>query len=133
MDPIRVLLIGGNPALFDLVKLFLEQHQGVVVVGVCIEATSGLVQAARLQPQVVICDLGTPGLTGLDTISRLHTMMPEVGIVATTLLRATGYQQVARMAGADEVVVEAELGRRLLPVVLQVAEKPRSRDGATVR
>ena len=90
MDPIRVLLIGNNQPLLDLIRLFLEQHGGVVIVGVCADPKDELVQVPRYQPQVVICDLGTPGLTGLETISGLHTIMPDVAIIATTLLRAHG-------------------------------------------
>jgi DNA-binding NarL/FixJ family response regulator len=131
MDPIRVLLIGDNQPLLDLIRLFLEQHGDVVIVGMCADPRAELVQAPRYQPQVVVCDLGTPGLTGLETISGLHRMMPEVAIIATTLLRANGYQEVALSAGADAVIPQAELNIHLLPAVERVVRTSRSPNGAT--
>jgi DNA-binding NarL/FixJ family response regulator len=131
MDSIRVLLIGDNQPLLDLIRLFLEQHGDVFIVGMCADPKAELVQISRYQPEVVICDLGTPGLTGLATISGLHTMMPEVAIIATTLLRANGYQDVALSAGAEAVIPQAELNTRLLPAVERVARTSRSPNGGS--
>ena len=133
MDPIRVLLIGDKQPLLDIIRLFLEQHGGVFIVGMCTDPKAELGQVPRYQPEVVICDLGTPGLTGLETISGLHTMMPEVAIIATTLLRANGYQDVAMSAGADAVIPQVKLNTHLLPAVVSAARENRSPNGAAIK
>jgi DNA-binding NarL/FixJ family response regulator len=133
MDPIRVLLISGNGPLLDLIRLFLEQHKEMKVVGICVEVKTDLTWVPHLQPDVVICDLGTPGLTGLEIISGLHAMMPEVGIVATSLLGANGYREVALSAGADAVIPQTQLNTCLLPAVERAVKAGRSPNGAAIR
>jgi hypothetical protein len=43
--------------------------------------------------------------------------MPGVGIIALTLLNGNAYRQVALAAGADNVVLKAELTTELLPAI----------------
>jgi len=79
-----------------------------------------LAQAQALQPQVVLLDLldlRTPGLTGLDTISRLRSMLPEVTIIVLTLLDTETYRRAVLAAGADDIVSKARVSADLLPAI----------------
>ena len=120
MAPIRVLLMGGRPIFLELVTLFLERYDDMAVVGTYGDAQEGLAQMQILRPQVVVTDLGTPGLTGLETIARLRNVMPDVGIAATSLLNVNSYRDVALLAGADDLVPQAGLVTGLLPAIRQV-------------
>ena len=42
-------------------------------------------------------------MTGLETISRLRNMLPDVGIIALTLLEGNAYRQAAMAAGGDDL------------------------------
>jgi len=63
-----------------------------------------------------------PGLSGLETIPRLRAMLPEVSIIALTLLDAKVYRQAALAAGADDFVPKANLSTDLLPAIRRVAK-----------
>ena len=93
MNPISVLLVDDNPTFSRIAARFLQEHGDVVVVGAVGGGEEALAHAhaQALQPQVVLLELGMPGLTGLETILRLRSMMPEVGIIAMTLMDTNGY------------------------------------------
>ncbi|MCP4538150.1 MAG: response regulator transcription factor [Chloroflexi bacterium] len=123
MDSIRVLLMNNNPAFLHIITLFLEQQENMTLVGAIGDGRKDLEQIQNLRPQVIVVDMGTPGLTGLKTISILRTMMPDVGIIAMSLLRDNGYKEKAILAGADEIIIKAKLTTDLLPAIRQVAQK----------
>jgi len=43
-------------------------------------------------------------MPGLETISRLRNVLPDVGIIALSLLEGDTYRQAAVAAGADDLV-----------------------------
>ncbi len=70
---------------------------------------------------MVVIDLGTPGLVRLWAIGRLRTMMPEVPIIATSLLGAEGYRKAALLAGADDFVSKRYLRTELVAAIQRAA------------
>ena len=125
MDPIPTLLVDDNSTLLQIMTRFLQQYDDVTVVGTLNGDQESLAQVQSLRPQVVVIDLGTPGLTRLETIAHLRAMMPEVGIIATSLLSANGYRLAALAAGADDFVSKRNLSTDLLPAIRRVVSSQR--------
>jgi two-component system nitrate/nitrite response regulator NarL len=119
---IRVLLVDDHEAFLRAVTDFLRRHDELAVVGVAYGGEEALAQAQSLQPQVILVDLNMPGLSGLETISRLRVMLPEVGIVALTLLDPSTYRQAALAVSANEFISKANLSSDLLPAIRQAAK-----------
>jgi CheY-like chemotaxis protein len=124
---IRVLLVDDNEAFRRVATDFLKGQHELIVVGVTCGGEEALTQAQDLQPQVILTGLDMPGLTGLETISRLRNTLPGVGIIALTLLEGNAYRQAAMAAGADDLVRKAELVTDLLPAIRRVTQANRSR------
>jgi len=124
---IRVLVVDDNEPFRRVATDFLRRHDDLIVVGAICGSKEALAQAQDLGPQVILIGLDTPGLIGLETISRLRKVLPGVGIIALTLLEGTAYRQAAMAAGADELVPKAELTTELLPVIRRVMQANRSR------
>jgi DNA-binding NarL/FixJ family response regulator len=120
MPSIRVLLVGHHTTLLNLIALFLEQADNMLVVGVFPDTPPNLAQIHQLHPQVMVIDLGTPGLVGLESITTLHQLMPETPIIATSQLRVNGYREIALAAGANEAIYQANLALELLPAIHRV-------------
>jgi DNA-binding NarL/FixJ family response regulator len=122
MSPIRVLLVDDSPTFLQIAARFLEEKEGIVVVGAVDGGQENLTQAPSLRPQVMVVDLGTPGLTNLEAVAQLRAMMPDVGIIAMSQVRATGYREAALAAGADDLVLKATLLTDLLPAIRRTME-----------
>jgi len=127
MKPTSVLLVDDNPILLRIVSRFLQQYDEVMIVGTASGGEETLAQAEHLRPQVILLDLGIPGLTGLGTIPRLRRVLPEVSIIALTLLDTRGYWLAALEAGADEVVSKATMSSDLWPAIRRVVQTQRPR------
>jgi two-component system invasion response regulator UvrY len=122
-DPkVCVLLVDDHEPFLRAAADFLRRHHELAVVGVLHGGQEALAQAQDLRPHVILIDLNMPGLNGLETISRLRVMLPEVGIIALTLLAPNAYRQAALAAGADDFVSKANLTSDLLPAIRRVAQ-----------
>jgi DNA-binding NarL/FixJ family response regulator len=119
---IRVLLVDDHEPFLRVATDFLQRHHELAVVGALHGGQEALAQTQDLRPHVILIDLNMPGLSGLETISRLRAMLPEVGIIVLTLLDVNTYQQPALAAGADDFVRKAKLTTDLLPAIRRVAQ-----------
>jgi len=119
---ISVLLVDDHEAFLRVATEFLQRHDDLTVVGVARGGEEALAQAQNLKPEVVLIDLHMPGLSGLETIPLLRAMLPEVSIIALTLLDPKVFRQAALAAGADDFVPKANLSTELLPAIRRVAQ-----------
>ena len=122
MKPISVLLADDNPAFLRIATRFLQQHDDIVVVGAAGGGEEALALTQDLQPDIVVIDLAMPGLSGLETIPRLRAVLPEVGIIALTVLDTNSYREAALAAGANDFVPKASLDTDLVAAIRQVAK-----------
>ena len=99
MEPISIMLVDDNPVFLRATTQFLEAHDGVIVIGTATQGDEALKQIENLRPHTVLIDLAMPGLSGLATIPRLRHLMPEVGIIALTVMNSEGFRQAALTAG----------------------------------
>jgi CheY-like chemotaxis protein len=130
MPPISVLLVDDNPTFLRILGDFLGEEEGILVVGTARSGEEALAKAKELRPQVILLDLAMPGLNGFNATPRLRSMMPDVGIIALTVLDANGYREAALTAGADDFVAKANLNTHLLPAIRRVVESGRSGRGS---
>lgn len=82
--PIKVLLVDDEPDLRSLAKVTMRLRGGFEVVGEAGDGGSALQKADELRPEVIVLDLGLPGLAGTDLIGRIRELSPESQIVVYT-------------------------------------------------
>ena len=109
--PCRILVVEDNADARDmlLALLSLERHDVVTAP----DGPAGVDAALRLQPDVVLVDIGLPGLNGYEVARRIRAT--EAGR-AMKLIALTGYGQdmrMAREAGFDLHLVKPVEPRRL--------------------
>jgi len=125
----RVLLVDDNADFLNAASEFLERRRELLVVGAMCGTGEAQAQAQDLQPEVILMDVDTPGLTGLRMILRLREVMPGVGIIALTLSKGSAYRQAALDAGADDLVSKSELSTHLLPAIRRLTQQRRFQPG----
>jgi DNA-binding NarL/FixJ family response regulator len=115
--PIRVLLVARHPAFLEVMARLLGKRDQVVVVGAVRNGDDVLAQAQDVRPDVILFDLDLSGHPHLKTIHHLRSSLPHVGIVVLSLLDSEGYRRAAVAAGANELIVKANLSTDLLPAI----------------
>jgi DNA-binding NarL/FixJ family response regulator len=100
MECIRVLIADDHPLFRDGVRTLLRSVPDTEVVGEVATGEDAIVQAAVLQPDVILMDLHMPGLNGIEaTRAILHTS-PHIGILVLTMFEEDDSVFAAMRAGA---------------------------------
>jgi signal transduction histidine kinase len=112
-DGCRVLVIEDNPDACETLKAFLdmEGHQ----VSVAHDGQAGLEALLEQAFDVVVCDIGLPGIDGLEVMSRLRASQEGARPVAIGL---SGYGQAEDRARATEAGFDHYLVKPVNPDAL---------------
>ena len=126
-SPPKILVIDDERALARMVANYMEragyttrlEHTG----------TDGLAAVRAWEPDVVILDLGLPGLDGMEVCRRLRTFSDAYVIMLTA--RDDEFDTVMGFsAGADDYVTKPFSTRALVSRVQAVLRRPRTRETA---
>src|SRR4051812_25319063 len=111
----RIILGDDHLLLLEALRKLLEPEFDVVHV-----ATDGeeLVTAtAELRPDVVVCDLSMPSLSGLVAGRRILERQPDIRLVCLTMHRDPVLASEALAAGASAYVLKSPAARGLRPAL----------------
>jgi two-component system, OmpR family, KDP operon response regulator KdpE len=100
--PIRVLVVDDEPAILHAVQTVLET-QGYAV-SVASTGERALARAAAEAPELVILDLGLPGIDGMDVIRQLRSFAPRLPILILSAHGDDASKVRALDLGADDYV-----------------------------
>jgi signal transduction histidine kinase/ActR/RegA family two-component response regulator len=104
--PCRILLIEDNHDANDVLILLL-QHEGHSVTS-CFDGPSGLRAGLTQAYDIVLCDIGMPGMDGYQVVGALRAALPEPlpCFVATTGYGRRDEPETASDAGFDHYLVK---------------------------
>lgn len=115
---IRVLIVDDHELFAGALKLLLDDSDDVEVVGVAHDGDEAVDLAASSSPEVILMDVGLPGMDGFEAARRLLEIRRGTKIVALTARSENEVRADAEAAGmvgylskdhVDETVVAAIL------------------------
>lgn len=104
---VRVLLVDDHALVRAGIRAILEGESDVEIVGEGEDGESALRLARGLKPDVLICDLHLPGLSGLEVPERLRQSMPDLKVMIVTVQEEGPLPRRLLDAGAHAYVVKA--------------------------
>ena len=111
MEPITVLLVDDCPAVRDGLRSILRTQADIRVVGEAEDALSGLEQALRLKPRIVLIDFQMPGMDVAEATRLVKESSPGTKVLG--MLVHSAHIAPALAAGADGYLMK-DAGRREL-------------------
>ncbi len=100
----------------------LNANEDIDVVAEAEDATEGLRLIERTKPDVILMDLGLPGMNGIEATVRLKEIMPDVKVIALTS-HDRGEEVVAALSsGASAYCLKDIDPQKLADVVRDVVE-----------
>jgi DNA-binding NarL/FixJ family response regulator len=121
MNTIRVLLADDHTLVRAGIRSLLQQLSGVEVVGEAGDGHEVLRLAEALRPEVVLLDVGMPGLNGLEVAGRLTVLDPSMRVVILSVHTSQEYVLRALRAGCAGYLIKASAVTELELAVRAVA------------
>jgi DNA-binding NarL/FixJ family response regulator len=130
--PTRILIVDDHPLTRDALASLLRAH-GLDVVGVAADGESAIVEAERLQPDLVLLDLSMPGMDGLTALPRLRHAAAGCEVVVLTASGTEENLLAAIRAGAAGYLLKSEPPERIAAFLDGVAQGEAALSGSIAR
>src|SRR5207247_1179587 len=103
----------------------LETRPELQVIGRVSDGLEAVQKAEKLQPDLILLDIGLPTLSGIEAARRIRKLSPESKIIFLTQESSADLVREALSLGAKGYVVKAKAGSELLIAIeaVQKAEK----------
>lgn len=120
MEKIRILLADDHTLFREGIRLLLERQSDMEVVGEAADGREAVELAHRLQPNVVLMDIGMPGVNGMEATRLLHKQDPAVRVLILTMHGTDDYFFRVLEAGASGYMLKEAAPTDLLSAIRSV-------------
>jgi len=117
-----VLLVEDFGPFRALVSSLLREKPDFEVVSEASDGLEAVRRAKELDPDLILMDIGLPGLNGIEAARRIRVLAPRSRIVFLTQEGSSEVVEEALSAGALGYVHKLRAGNDLLPAVAAVLE-----------
>lgn|SRR5690606_20405807 len=118
---IRLLLVDDHAIVRAGVRLLLNAHDAMEVVGEAESAEEAIERAEAWNPDIVLLDVSLPGISGIDALEALRQRLPEARFIALSMHEDPEYVQRFLEAGGSGYVPKSSVEAQLVDAILAVA------------
>lgn len=84
MPQVRILVVDDHEPFRESVALTLQEQPNLQVIGQARDGREAVRLAESLQPNLILLDIGLPGLNGIDAARRIRKLSPNTRIIFLT-------------------------------------------------
>lgn len=117
---IRCLLVDDHTLFRQGVRRLLESESDLQVVGESPEAGDAVEKAHELRPDVVLMDIGMPGMSSFEAVRQIKKSRPETRVLFLTMYEDEDYLAQGLDVGAAGYVVKDTPASQLVSAVRDV-------------
>jgi DNA-binding NarL/FixJ family response regulator len=103
---IRVLIVDDHVMVRQGLRALLMSYPNLEVVGEAGNGEEAVSNAAKLQPTVVVMDIGMPSLDGIGATRLIKTQYPQMAVLGLSVNAPTYHVDAMLKAGAFEVLTK---------------------------
>jgi DNA-binding NarL/FixJ family response regulator len=116
-QPVRVLVVDDHRPLREWVRSKLETSERFQIVEEAGDGCEAVAKAQRLNPDLVLLDIGLPDQSGIETATLLRQVIPQVTILFLSQNSDPDVIRAALNDGANGFVLKSEADGELLPAI----------------
>ena len=121
MEKIKVFLADDHAVLRAGLKMLLESQPDITVVGEAGDGKTTLSLATCASPDVLLLDVGMPGMDGLGVLEDIRVGVPRCRVLLLTMHEEEAILRAALRAGASGYVLKKAAEAELLTAIRAVA------------
>lgn len=122
---IRVLIVDDHEAFRRYICSMLQAQPYLQLVGEAEDGPQAVQQAEAMQPDMILLDIGLPGLNGIAAARQIRKVAPDARIIFVSQESSSEVVDEAFSLGAFGYVTKAQLDSDLLPAIHAVSRKLR--------
>lgn len=120
MSVTRILIVDDFEPWQHLVLWVLEPQTDLQVISTAVDGPEAVQKAGELKPDLILMDLGLPGMNGLEATRQIRIASPGSKVIFLTDHNEPDIVQAAFAAGASGFVLKSEFRADLVPAVRAV-------------
>jgi len=114
----RILVAEDHADFLREIRVLLNGQYEIV--GAVVDGEALVEAVQTLQPDLVICDVTMPVMTGFEAISKIHSLGLTSKFIFLTVHASPVYVRQAQSLGAEGYVLKVHAGHQLLPAISSV-------------
>src|ERR1700694_1259207 len=120
--PFQVLLVDDHKIMRDGIKAILEHSTEFQVMGEAESGTEAVQICNKERPDIIVMDIGLPGLNGIEAMTEILRHAPETRVVLLSIYDDEHHVVSAIRSGARAFVVKKASSQELLDALRAVAK-----------
>lgn len=121
MDTIRVLIADDHAPFRDGLRALLRSESDMEMIGEAATGEEAIIQAAMLQPDVILMDLHMPGVNGIAATQTILTTSPHISILVLTMFEDDDSVFASLQAGARGYLLKGALKAEIVRAIRGVS------------
>jgi DNA-binding NarL/FixJ family response regulator len=114
---LRILIADDHEVARKGIRALLESHPGWQVCGEAKDGRETVELVSTLKPDLVLLDIGMPGLNGLEAARQIIAAAPDIPILILTMQDSDQVVREVLRAGARGFLLKSDAGRDLVAAV----------------
>lgn len=82
--PLRTLIVDDEPLAIERLQILAGQQEGIALVGTASDGAAALRMVEALAPDLLLCDIAMPGLSGLDVAAAIDRLDHPPAVIFVT-------------------------------------------------
>jgi two-component system response regulator NreC len=119
---ITVVVVDDHAVVRSGLRLLLDAHEDIEVVGEAGNAKDAIFRARALKPDVMLLDVVMPGPSGIDVLPELLKESPETKVLVLSMQDDPSYVREAFAAGASGYVLKEAADEEVVSAVREIAK-----------
>ena len=103
---IRVLIVDDHAMVRQGLRAVLQSYPNIEVVGEAANGEEGVASVQKLQPAVIVMDIGMPNLDGIGATRLIKIQYPQIAVVGLSVNAPSFHVDAMLKAGAFEVLTK---------------------------
>lgn len=122
MARIRVMVVEDQPNILKSQLKLLQDSPDIEVVGTALSGEAALEDIGTINPQVLLCDLGLPRMSGIEVTRRVKALHPKIEVLIFTIFDEEEKVLAAVQAGASGYLLKGAPVERIVEAIRDVSE-----------
>ncbi len=114
---LRILIADDHEVARRGIRAMLESHPGWEVCGEAKDGREAVDLASKMNPDLVLLDIGMPNLNGLEAARQILAFSPDIAILILTMHDSDQVVREVLRAGARGFLLKSDAGRDLVAAV----------------